>query len=540
MALRQPTYTPTDMTVIALHPADSELHSPESAARSKLTSDSRFNTDHLLADLNGRSVRGGATTLAAQATKFAMQMASTAILARLLTPADFGLIAMVTAITGFAALFKDLGLAQATVQRDVITHKQVSTLFWVNVGAGLLIALVVVATAPVISWFYNEPQLLWVTIALASTFVFGGLTTQHTALLRRQMRFHRLAVIDVLSIALGVFAALLLALLGAQYWALVGMTTASSLATTVGVWLASDWTPCRPARRTGVRPMLRFGGHLTLASTANYFVRNADNVIVGACFGSGALGLYSKAYQLLSLPIAQINAPITAVVIPALSRLDCTSNQYSQYYLRAIDAIALPGLLLSTVILGLARPVVEIVLGSEWAEVAILFWCLGPAILTSVFNVAGGWVFVTSGRADRLSRWSVCTSPLVLAAMLIGSQWGPRGVALSFSTCYAVLFPFMLRYAYRGTSVRFSSVVRMLAPATIGTVVSGLATIVTLETLSSRGAYALIVGSIVYGIGYGLSLAASKSLRSQWTRCVTSCLRSMNISRNAGGDPRAI
>ena len=173
--------------------------------------DEPLRTDHVLGDLRRRSVRGGAATLAAQLCKFALQFGSTALLARLLTPDDYGLIAMVTAVTGFVAIFKDLGLSAATVQRKEITRQQSSNLFWINVACSILLMLILMAAAPLIAWFYKHPELRWITIALSASFIFGGLTAQHQALLRRQMRFGVLARIEVGAMACGVAAALIAA-----------------------------------------------------------------------------------------------------------------------------------------------------------------------------------------------------------------------------------------------------------------------------------------------------------------------------------------
>ena len=179
--------------------ADPELRQSPDAS-------SLFATEHLKTDLKRRSLRGGATTVLGQGMKFTIQLVSTAVLARLLTPEHFGLIGMVTAVTGFATLFKDLGLSAATIQRADISHQQISTLFWVNCGIGILVAAIVAALSPVVAWFYGDPRLAPITATLALSFVFGGLTVQHEALLRRQMRFGTLVCIEILAMSGGVTA----------------------------------------------------------------------------------------------------------------------------------------------------------------------------------------------------------------------------------------------------------------------------------------------------------------------------------------------
>ena len=144
-----------------------------------------FETDHLRAGLEGRSVRGGVLTLTSQGAQFLIQTLATVVLARLLVPADFGLVAMVTAVTGLAATFADLGLSEATIQRKEISHGQISILFWINVAIGVGLMLLTAALAPALAWFYGEPRLKNITLLLSLTFLISGLRVQHDALLNK-------------------------------------------------------------------------------------------------------------------------------------------------------------------------------------------------------------------------------------------------------------------------------------------------------------------------------------------------------------------
>ena len=175
------------------------------------TAEDAFRIDHLHADLRGRSVRGGMLTLTSQAAQFLLQSVSTIVLARLLQPSDFGLVAMVTAITGLGQSFADLGLSEATIQRPDITQDQVSTLFWINVAIGFALTLISAALAPFLVWFYREPRLLDITLVVSLTFLIGGLRVQHDALLRRQMRFMSLAVRDITAYVVAVSLSIVMA-----------------------------------------------------------------------------------------------------------------------------------------------------------------------------------------------------------------------------------------------------------------------------------------------------------------------------------------
>lgn len=436
-----------------------------------------FRTDHLNADLKQRSVRGGAVTLIAQACKFILQMGSTVILARLLAPQDYGLVGMVTAVTGFVALFKDMGLSMATIQKAEINHRQISNLFWVNIVVSLLLTLVTCAIAPVVALFYNEPRLTLITIVSAIGFLFGGLTVQHQALLNRQMRFTALAAIEIVAMGFGVVSALVLAWYSAGYWALVVMQIAIAIGQMGGAWLLCRWRPSLPQRRANIRELLAFGSHLTGFNLINYFARNLDNILIGRSWGAGQLGLYSKAYGLLLLPLQQINAPITAVAIPSLSRLQADPQQFRNYYLKAVSMVTFLTLPLTILSIVISEEVVTLVLGSQWREASFLFRFLGVAALFQPLCNTAGWLYISTGKTDRMLKWGLFASSLTIVSFFIGLPYGARGVAL----CYAVamllqVYPCMY-YATRGLDITTRDLLSAIAQSLVAALIAGLATI---------------------------------------------------------------
>ena len=408
-----------------------------------------FDTSHLKADIKGRSFRGGVLTVSAQGIKFILQTGSTAVLARLLTPADFGLIAMVTAFTGFVNLFKDLGLSMATIQKKDITHQQITNLFWVNIATSCLLMIVYAMISPFVSWFYGEPKLILVTIAMGPIFIFGGLVAQHTALMRRQMRFRALAVIEVVAMASGIIAAIIAALSGRTYWSLVIMTAVKGVVNVILVWWQSPWRPGRPARHFGAEGLLSFGINLTGFNIINYFARNIDNILIGKIWGSVSLGFYSKAYGLLMLPITQVATPIAAVAIPALSRLQNDKEEYKNYYYRAINLIAWITMPIVLMLAALSEEIIRIVLGEQWMAAVPIFKVLAFAsVIQPVVNPVG-WVYISLGQVDRLFRWSLFAVPVTCMSFAIGLPWGPIGVAVSYTICsLTITFP-CLSWAFR-------------------------------------------------------------------------------------------
>lgn len=444
----------------------------------ELDENRHFGTDHLKADLARRTARSGAVTIASQGIKFLAGMAATIALARLLTPRDYGLIGMVAVVTGFISMFKDLGLSAATIQKEEITADQISTLFWVNVGVSLVVMLLTVAIAPGVAWFYGESRLTLITIGFAAGFLFGGLTVQHEALLRRQMRFGALAATEIISIAVGLIVSVTLAWRGAGYWSLVANQLVQGLTYAIGVWIVSGWRPGKPMRHSGIRSMLAFGRNLTGFHMVNYFARNLDNMLIGRFWGSVPLGLYAKGYQLLLLPIDQINSPIAAVAVPALSRLTKTPERYRTAYLRILEKIAMVTMPGMAFMIATSDWIVYLVLGPKWMSVSPIFALLGIAGMVQPILNTAGWLYITQGRTHQMFQFGLIASTIIIISIIAGLPWGPLGVALAYSITFVlVVTPLVFYYAGREGPVRSHDFYRTIAPFACASLFSLLASL---------------------------------------------------------------
>jgi PST family polysaccharide transporter len=417
---------------------------------------SRFDIAHLQADLKGHTVRGGIKTFGAQGFGFILNVASVAILARLLTPYDFGLIAMVTAATGLLVMFKDAGLSMATVQQETVTHEQVSTLFWVNVGLSLVLMLFVAALSPWVATFYNEPKLQPITLVIACMFIFDGLAVQHQALLRRQMQFGKLAKIQIVSSALGITTAISAALMGAGYWALIVQIGVVQSVSAAFTWCYARWLPGRPQRGVGTRNMFKFGGYLTAFNFVNYFARYADKVLIGNAWGSSALGLYTKAYSLLLMPLQQINGPITAVAIPALSRLQNDPEQFRVFFIKVLSIISFVTFPLIAWMIVCSTEIILVFLGPQWDGAISIFAVLSISAFFQPIGNITGVLYIALGRTKRMFNWGLMGFSWLLLSFFVGLPYGAVGVASSYSVATALMtFP-LIWYAIQGTSIRFS------------------------------------------------------------------------------------
>jgi O-antigen/teichoic acid export membrane protein len=416
-----------------LGPSPQETVSKADSLRAGDPNERHLSTDHLLANLKGHTISSGAVTLSAQGGKFVLSLVSTMILARLLTPGDFGLVAMVTTVTGFLRVFKDAGLSIATVQREKITHAQVSNLFWINVAVSALCTLIIAASASVVGRFYHNSQVVNITLLLSITFLISGLTVQHQALLKRQMRFKALALIEVGSMTVSVLVGVIMALLGYRYWSLVGSSLSMEVAGLLLTLSVSRWRPQWPSKRSGIRPLLSFGANQTAGSFISSLARASDNLLIGRVYGSDSVGLYSRASVLLIRPLEQFLMPINAVFIPALSRLQSQPNRYRTAFLRVYEAVALTVFLFTSLFLALSGPLILVLLGPKWEQAAAIFGGFTIAALCIPLANASSWLFTSQGRGKDMLIAQSINSCAIVASFIVGLPFGPVGVAIAFS-----------------------------------------------------------------------------------------------------------
>ena len=404
-------------------------------------------------DAKRRSVRGGVTTVMSQALKFTVRTGSMMVMARLLSPEDFGLQGMVVAMTGFLSLFRDAGLSAVTVQRADISREQVSTLFWINVLVGTLLTLALLVASPSIAAFYHDPRLTRIAAFSAPAFLINSLSIQHYALLQRQMRFLHLAAIDVVSLAVSSLVGLVMALSGYGYWALVGMTVVLPLVTTILCWMLMPWVPGLPRRDIGMRSMLSMGGMLTLNSLVVYLAYNTEKILLGRFWGPEALGVYGRAYQLISLPSDLLISAIATVAFPSLSSLQKDPERLQRAFLRGYSVV-LSLTIPTTVCCALfAGQIVGIVLGPKWNEAVQLFRFMTPTILAFGFINPLAWFLISSGRVERSMYISFLIAPVVILGAVVGVQFGPRGAAIAFSSMMTLLTVPVIAWARAGTTL---------------------------------------------------------------------------------------
>ncbi|MGI8919830.1 MAG: lipopolysaccharide biosynthesis protein [Pyrinomonadaceae bacterium] len=424
-----------------------------------------FKTDHLNDDIGGRTARGGFVTMTSHLLKFFITLVATIVMARLLTPEDYGLIGMVIVFTNYMTMFKDMGLSLATVQRAEISFEQISTLFWINVLLSFGITVLAIALAPGIAFFYGEPRLILITIVVATGFILGGLSVQHEALLKRQMRFGALATISTVALVVGYVVGIVAAWSGAGYWAIVASQLSLIGTSTLGTWIVSGWIPGRPRRGTGVRPMLTFGRNITGYATINVLAKNLDTLMLGRYWGAQNLGLYQKASLLVAIPTDGTNEPFNSVAIPALSRLVDSPERYREAFLRILEKVALLTMPCVAALIATSDWVVQLLLGPQWTASGRILIIIAIAGLFQPIVSATHWLFVTQGRTHHMFQWALIYAPLSVISVFAGLKWGPLGVAISYAIGRLCLIDHLLYwFAGRTGPVRTVDIYKVVAP----------------------------------------------------------------------------
>ena len=430
-------------------------------------------------DLKERTIRGGFARLSAQGVNLVVSIGSLMVLARLLGPEEYGIVGMVTAFTGILGLFRDFGLSTAAVQRPSLSDEEASMLFWVNLLFGALLTLLTIGLAPAIAAFYHDHRLVGVTDVVATGFLFNAAGVQHGAHLQRQMRFTTLAALYTASAIVSAIVGICSALAGLGYWALVAMNVSAPLAITIGCWAATCWIPRMPRSGIGLRSMMRFGGTVTLNGVIAYIGFNSDKVLMGRFWGSVALGIYGRAYNLINYATSNLNAAAGEVTFSALSRLQDQPVRLRNYFLKAYSLVLSLTLPVTVAFALFSSEVIHVVLGPKWLGAVPILRLLAPTTLALAVITPMGWLMYSLGLVGRSLKLSFIFTPLIISGYVIGLPYGPQGVALGYSTMMMLCAIPLSAFCVRGTPVKLRDVLRTsVPPLASGVVAGGLAAVV--------------------------------------------------------------
>ena len=362
-----------------------------------------------------------------------IQLITSIIIARLLSPADFGLIGMANIIIGFIGIFQDLGTGAAIVQQKNLTVKLIYSIFWLNVIFGLLVTSITILIAPLVGLFYNEPTVTLIVRTLALSFLFSSVSIIQKSLLERDLKFNAIAKIEIIASLIGAIVGISLAILGFKVWALVAQTLAIVISTTLSLWIATRWKPQLFFSWQEIKTVSNFSLNMAGFNIFNYFIRNADNLLIGRFLGAQALGYYTLAYLIMLCPLQSISWGIFRVGFPIFAQMQDDNLRFCYAYLRVVKMISMVTFPLMFGLWGLVEPFVLTVFQDKWSPIIPLLLILVPLGLIQSIGTTVGTIYQAKGRADWMFKWGIFAGIVSVLAFIVGLGWGILGVAAAYT-----------------------------------------------------------------------------------------------------------
>lgn len=376
-----------------------------------------------------------------QILKALIQMASVIVLSRLLPPSDFGLIAMVAVAVSLGELLRDFGMTTAGLRARDLSHAQASNLFWVSTALGLCATALMAASTPLIIMLNSEPRLAALVPAMSITLFIHGLQAQIQVQLARTYRYTALVATDIASQAIGFALAVGGVLLGWGYWALVAQAVGAALSMLILRWVMSSWIPSLPQRGVGSRGLLKSGANFGASQLLNFAARNTDTIMIGALWGPAALGLYNRAYQLLTSPVSRLLSPLTNVVVPTINAVRSEGGDVARQYLRIQSVVGFGIVAVFAAGAGSAESLVPLALGDAWAASVPLFRTLAIGGMALGLSQVSNWIFVTEGKSRELLKYNLVSKTLTVILVVVGSQFSALGAACAYSLALLASWP---------------------------------------------------------------------------------------------------
>jgi PST family polysaccharide transporter len=413
----------------------------------------------------GRHIKSGILNSGAvQIIKVFCQFASVVILSRLLPPSDFGILAMAGPVYAFVTLFLDLGLNQATVQKTSLTHEEANAFFWINVGVGAALTVMLAALSPLAGWYYGDERVTSLTAAMAVLVMISAFGNQHAAILLRRMAFRASSLIDIAGTLGSLLVSVGFALVLKTYWALYFGMVAAVIIPVIGAWIAARWKPTAPRFPSHIAGSMKFGVGITSFNITNFFARNMDNILIGRYYGGFTLGLYDRAYKLLLFPLQRIVYPVSGIMIPVLSRMLEEPEKYRQMFLKILGQLILitwPGILWAILF---SHELITTLLGDKWKDTVDIFRPLAVAALIQMVNSPSGPLYISQGRSGDYARWGIVSGVTSVLSFVIGLPFGAVGVAIAYAISEYVRTPFLWLYATRQGPVKAADIVTTALP----------------------------------------------------------------------------
>ncbi len=464
--------------------------------------------------LKRQAASGVKWSTVSQISRQGTQLLTTIILARLLSPSDFGLVGMAMIVISFIGIFKDLGTSAAVIRYKELSEELLSSIFWVNVGFGALAMLLLFFGASLGGLFYHELRVVAILRVLSVTFLISGLSILQQALLERSLSFNKLAKVEITAVGCGAIVGIGLAVAGFGVWSLVFQSLTTVSVTTVLLWFMGTWRPKFTFHWKEVKSVSSYSLNLTGFNIFNYFARNADYLLIGRYLGAQDLGYYTLAYRILLFPLQNISSVIGRVMFPVYASVQDDNQRFGNAYLKVAKTIALVSFPLMMGVFSLAAPFVLTVFGAKWQPVILLIMILAPVGLIQSIGTTTGAIYSAKGRTDWMFRWGIGGGSFIVIAFGIGLHWGIIGVAVAYVLAVFSLSYFNFAIPFRLINLKFSRLLAVLWRPFVNSLImfvvvlgfkAGLLSLLSTEAVSNVFGFTgvssdLIVNAMVLGL----------------------------------------
>lgn len=357
---------------------------------------------------------------------------SNAIIARLLTPEDYGLVAMASAVIILLNLLKDFGLTTAVIQSPSLSVNQLNSIFWVNLMISMLMAGVGIVTAPMVADFYHQPQITEIIYALSLSLVIISVSATHGAILRRQLKLSSIMWSEIAGQLTGLLIGVAIAWYYRSYWAIVISQVLASVATTTIIFKSLPWLPGRLTKIQESYHLIKFGANISIFSLLNFFSNQLGAILIGANFGANAAGHFNRAQQLLNLTGSGLMQPISQTVLPVLSRYQDSPEDYRNYYLVMLERTSFFFAALGAFVIIAGDSITYILMGNQWHVAGEMYRWFGLAIIAVGMASQTGNVLISQGRSGELRNWGFGDAGIRAGASIMGGLLSAVGVAAAF------------------------------------------------------------------------------------------------------------
>lgn len=454
--------------------------------------------------LKQKTIKGLTWSFASQFGKQASLFIITAILARLLSPDDFGLLGMATVFTGFVQMINEEGISGALIQNQKLGEKHYSSVFWLNIFVGALLMLLMTFLSPLIAAFYRKPELSPILMLISLNFITASFVVVQRALFTKELDFKKLAIAETIAVIASGIVAIVLAYKGYGVYSLVYQILILTLINMLALWMLSNWRPKFTFEIEAIKDIFHFSIHMTGFNILNYIARNIDYLLIGKFLGAEPLGYYTLAYKLMLYPLQSISWTIGRVMFPAFSKIQHDLAKVRENYLKMIKAISLITFPMMFGLFAVAPEFIRVVYGPKWEPVILLIQILCFCGLVQSIGTTVGTIYQSQGRADLQFKLSAIYAAMASSSIAVGLQWGLVGVALSYSIFSIIWTHFSMFIVAKIIRIRYKLFYAQLLTAFVFSFVMLLGTFITKSFLYRSQSIDLFIyifsGSALYAI----------------------------------------